>query len=424
MALKFVFGSAVAALVLTSPALAQPIEPDNLFARDRNVSVSERPRPEYDAPGFQNGALLFYPELTLGAELSDNVFGTASNEESDIALIFNPSLGFETTWSRHALSGDISATRREFLDFEDESVWNASGGIDGRLDISREANLTAGARYSALTEPRTSAGAAGQAAEPIEYDTFAGYVGGERAAGRVRLQGGVDLSTFDYEDSVLFGGGIADQDFRDRSEYVYTARGDVALSPDTAIFARARFNNREYDLAPPAVAALRDSDGATFDVGADFDIRGVARGVVGVGYTEQKYDDPSFPDIDGFSVDGLVEWFPTPITTITATASRSVNDSAVANSGGFFATSVGVNIDHELRRNVVVFAGASLSEDDYAGIDRVDERVNFAAGVTYFVNRTAGIRASYSYEEQESSGAQGNQDFAKNVIGISLVLRR
>lgn len=424
MNLKLVLGAAIGAFGLGSPGVAQVMEADSMFARDRNVSVSERPRPEYDPAGVQNGAFVFFPELTLGAEFSDNIFGTPSNEQSDVIGVFNPAVRFQTTWSRHSLTGGVSVTRREFLDFSDESVWNATGGVDGRLDINREANLSAGARYSSLTEPRTSAGAAGSAAVPIEYETFAGYVGGERAAGRVRLQGRFDLGTFDYQDAPLFGGAIADQDFRDRSEYTYTARGDVAISPDTAVFARARLNTRDYDLTPPAVPLQRDSNGATLDVGADFDIRGVARGVVGVGYTEQDYDDASLPDIDGLSVEGLVEWFPTPITTITVTASRSVSDSAVAGSGGFFATSVGFNVDHELRRNVVVFAGASLSEDDYAGIDRIDERVNFAAGVTYFMNRTAGIRAAYNYEQQDSSGAQGNQDFTRNIVGISLVLRR
>ncbi|WP_375547540.1 outer membrane beta-barrel protein [Oceanicaulis alexandrii] len=414
----------LAGATLTPQAEAQTDSNDSMFARDKNVSVLQRPRPDYDAGGVQNGALLIYPELTLGLEFTDNVFGTSSNEESDTIAVITPAVSFNTTWSRHAVSGDASVTRREHFDFSDESVWNFTAGAGGQLDITREANLVAGARYSSLTEPRTSAGAAGQAAEPIEYDTWASYIGGERASGRLRALGRVDYSTFDYDDAPLFGGGIVDQDFRDRDELVLTGRGDYAMSPDTALFARLRYNDRAYDLSPPDVPLLRDSDGYTFDVGADFDIRGVARGVIGVGYTEQDYESPALPDIDGLSVEGLVEWFPTQLTTVSFNASRSVQDSAVAGSGGFFGTSVGVNVDHELRRNVIISAGVSLSEDDYSGIDRTDERLNVTAGVTYFVNRTAGIRASFSYQDQDSSGAAGNQDFSKNVIGLSLVLRR
>ena len=409
---------------LAPVAMAQTAGADSMFARDRNVSVFQRPRPEYSAAGIQNGALLIYPELVLGLEFDDNVFATSANEESDVVAVFNPSLNFDTTWSRHSVTGDISATRREYFDFSDESVWNYTGGVGGQLDITREANLTAGARYSSLTEPRTSAGAAGQAAEPIEYDTWSAYLGGERAAGRIRAQARVDFNTYDYDDAPLFGGGIADQDFRDREVYILSARGDYAVSPDTAIFGRLRYNDRSYDLAPPSVPLLRDSEGYTFDIGADFDLNGVARGVIGLGYTEQDYESATLPDVDGLSVEGLIEWFPTQLTTVTVTASRSVEDAAIGGSGGYFATSAGVSVDHELRRNVIISAGVSLSEEDYSGVDRTDERLNVSGGVTYFLNRTAGVRASYSYVDQDSSGAAGNQDYSKNVIGLSLVLRR
>jgi len=409
---------------VTPVAMAQADRAETMFDRDRNVSVQQRPRPEYTAGGIQNGALLIYPELTLGLEFTDNVFGTSSNEESDTIAVIRPAVNFATTWSRHELTGDASVTRREHFDFSDESVWNATAGAGGQLDINREANLSAGARYASLTEARTSAGAAGQAAEPIEYDTWSAYFGGERAAGRLKVQGRLDFSSLDYDDAPLFGGGIAEQDFRDRETYVLTGRGDYAASPDTAFFGRLRYNQREYDLAPPSVPLLRDSEGYTFDVGADFDIRGVARGVIGLGYTEQDYESAALPDIDGLSVEGIVEWFPTQLTTVTFNASRSVQDSAVAGSGGFFATSAGVNVDHELRRNVVVSAGVTLSEDDYSGIDRTDERINVQAGVTYYMNRNVGVRASYNYLDQDSSGAAGNQDYTKNVIGLSLVIRR
>ena len=395
----------------------------SLFARDRNVSVMERPRPEYTSGGIQNGAFIFTPELNLSLEFTDNVFGTAANEESDTIAVFNPTVGIETTWSRHALTADASVTRREYFDFSDESVWNYTLGGAGRLDIQRDTFVEGGLRYSSLTEARTSAGAANQAAEPIEYDLFNAFVGGRRALGRVLLQGELGLDDVDYDDAPLFGGGIANQDFRDHEQVKGMVRGDYALSPDTAVFGRISLNEREYDLAPPTVPVLRDSSGYTLDGGADFDIRGVARGQVGVGYTEQDYDSAALPDVDGLSVDAVVEWFPTQLTTVTVQASREVRDAPFNNSGGFFATAAGVTVDHELRRNVILHAGLSLGEDDYADIDRTDERFGVNAGLTYFMNRNVGLRASWNYADQDSSGTAGNQEFSRNTVGISLVLR-
>lgn len=395
----------------------------NLFDRDRNISVMERPRPEYSSGGIQRGAFIFTPESRISLEFTDNVFGASVNEESDFIAVFNPTVGVESTWSRHALTADASVTRREYFDFSDESVWNYSFGGAGRLDIQRDAYLEAGLRYSSLTEARTSAGAANAAAKPIEYDLLNVFVGGRRAFGRLLLQGELGLDDVDYEDAPLFGGGVADQDFRDHEQVKGMVRGDYALSPDTAVFGRIEVNKRKYDLVPPAVPTLRDSSGYTIDGGADFDIRGVARGRVGVGYTEQDYDSAELPDVDGLSVDALVEWFPTQLTTVTIQASRKVRDAPFNNSGGFFATAAGVSIDHELRRNVIVHAGVSLGEDAYADIDRTDERLGINAGVTYFMNRNVGVRVSWNYIDQDSSGTAGNQEFSRNTVGISFVFR-
>ena len=420
---KIIISAAIAAATFSVGEVRGQERAESLFDRDRNVSVMQRPRPEYTSGGIQQGALIFTPELNLGLEFTDNVFGTSANEESDLIGVFNPTLGVETTWSRHAVTADASVTRREYLDFSDESVWNYTAGAAGRLDIQRDAFLEAGLRYSQLTEARTSAGAANQAAEPIEFDTLNAFAGGRRAFGRVLLRGELGLDEVDYDDAPLFGGGIVDQDFRDHTQTKASARADFAVSPDTALFGRVRANERDYDLAPPNVPVLRDSEGYTVDAGADFDINGVARGVFGLGYTEQDYESAALPDVDGVSVDGLIEWFPTQLTTVTVQAVRDVRDAPFANSGGFFATSAGVNVDHELRRNVIVSAGLTLSEDDYQGLDRTDERFSVNAGVTYFMNRNVGVRGSWTYTDQDSSGADANQVFSRNVVGISLVLR-
>lgn len=392
-----------------------------MFARDRNVSVMERPRPEYETRVIQAGAFVYKPQLNLALEYTDNVFAAASQEEEDFVAVINPQIAAQSTWSRHGFSADASVTRREYLDFTDESVWNYNVGALGQLDVVRDTFFTLGANYASLTEPRTSAGAAGQAAEPIEYDTGLVAAAFERTVNRVRVRGDVDYSTMDYDDAPLFGGGFAEQDFRDRDQIQYKLRGDYAISPDTALFARVKFNEREYDLSPPDVAVLRDSDGYTIEGGADFDLGGIARGAVAVGYMEQRFDSPVFQDIDGLSVDALVEWFPTQLTTVTFIASRGVQDAAIAGAAGYLNTNFTATVDHEVRRNVILSGTVQLSEDDYDGVDRLDERVNYEIAATYFLNRNLGLRASVNHFEQESSGAAGNQDYELNRVAVSLV---
>ena len=117
----------------------------------------------------------------------------------------------------------------------------------------------------------------------------------------------------------------------------------------------------------------------------------------------------------------LVEWFPTQLTTVTATGSRTIEDSAIIGSGGYLSTGVGLQIDHEFKRNVILGAALSYSEDDYEGIDRNDNRFSGTLSATYLVNRRLGVSLAASHMEQSSDGADAGSDFDVNRLMISFV---
>lgn len=394
-----------------------------LWDRDRNVSVTQRPRPEYDALGMRAGALILRPSLTLGVERNDNIFATATNEESDTIFVINPSITVDTTWSNHAFNAHADVRRNNYSSFDTESTTDYSFGAGGRIDIARGSSVFGSGSFSRGTEPRTSAGAAGFAAEPIRFDTTAFAIGAEHTFNRLRLRGGYDFAKSDYDSALLIGGGVASQDFRDQNTHRYTLRGDVAISPDTSVFVRYRYNERDFRLSPPAVAVNRDSTGYTFDAGLEFDLGGLARGEIGVGYMKQEYDSPVFGTVDGFSVDGMIEWFPTQLTTLTFTARRGIEDSGIAASAGYIGTSLSAQADHELRRNVILTARVDYANDEYQGIDRDDRRWGASFQATYMANRNVGFSASYAHLNQSSSGTAAPRDFSTNRFMVSVVLQ-
>lgn len=394
-----------------------------MWDRDRNVSVMQRPRPEYDALGIRAGAFIWRPRADLGIEHNDNIFATATAEQSDTIFVINPSVSVDTTWSTHAFNAFANVNHREYSDFSNESTTDYSFGTSGRIDIVRGSSISASASHSRGTEPRTSAGAAGTAAEPIRFDTTNFAIGGDHVFNRLRVRGGYDFSKLDYDDARLIGGGVASQAFRDRTLHRWTARADYAVSPDTAVFARYRHNERDYRVSPPGVANARDSKGHVFDVGFEFDLGGLARGEIGLGYMKQRYDNPGFADVDGFSIDGLIEWFPTQLTTVTFTAQRGIEDSGIAASAGYIGTAFSARVDHELMRNVILTGQLDYANDEYQGIDREDRRWGATVGATYLLNRNVGIRAGYNYVDQSSSGAAGNRDFSVNRFTLGLVLQ-
>lgn len=403
-----------AAGLLTLPALGQS------FERDRNTSVMDRPRPEYDALGRRVGAFTAYPAASFGVVHDDNIFGSASNEVSDTALSGAAELLLSSNWSRHMLSFFGLVSHNEYLDVSSESHTDFTLRATGRVDVQRATALGGSVYYQDLTELRTSSSVPLNAAEPIDYSLTGveAYVSHER--GRVLLGARSTWRSYDYSSVRSVTGGILDQSFRDRDIWTGTLRSDFALSPDTAFFIEGSYNNRNYDLAPPIVAFLRDSDGYEVLGGVNFDITNLIRGEIGAGYLRQSFDDPALPNVNGFGVRANVEWFPTQLTTVNFSAARSAEDSVFAGSSGYLSTRFSAGVDHELLRNLILSAELGYVIEDYKGIDREDERWSGTLAATYLMNRHVGVTGSYTYLEQNSSGTAIGRDYNANRVGISL----
>ena len=393
----------------------------DLFARDRSVAVRERSRPEYEALGTRAGTFMVYPKIEWSAEGNDNIFAVATGEDNDVIFRVRPDVSLESTWSRHALAAFARASIDRYQDFDTEDSETWSAGASARLDVVRGAAINFGADYASLIEPRTSSNTPGFAAEPVQYDITQAFLAAGRTLGRVRLSGRGDVRTFDYSDVRSVTNTVIDQDDRDREIRSLTGRVDVALSPATALFVQVTGNDRDYDVASTPVFAARDSSGYEALAGVNFELGAVARGELAAGYISQAYDDARFKDISGFGARAQVEWFPTELTTFTATGSRTIEDAGIAGSNGYLSSSIGVRVDHELLRNLILTASANRSVDAYEGIDREDTRLDAGISGTWLVNRNLGVNLAASRFEQESSGVRGGPDFTVNRLIVSLV---
>lgn len=413
-------GSAVAQS--TSGALAGAAGQDaNIFARDRAVAVRDRPRPEYEALGIPAGTFMAFPRIQADLEYNDNVFAVATRPESDWVVKFRPEVAVESGWSRHALSAYARATLSRYVDFDGENTNDYGFGTAGRVDITRASNIVGGADYARISEPRTSSNAPASTREPIAYDLTSAYLAGSQVRGRTKLSARGDVRQFNYKDGQTLAGVVVNQDDRDRTVSSLTARGDYAISPATAVFAQVTSNARDYKDAGTLAQPARDSDGYELLVGANFEVGAVARGEVAVGYISQSFDAPRYDKIDGFGARAQMEWFPTQLTTVTATASRTIEDAGIINAAGYLSTATGIQIDHELMRNVLLNGSLTWSTDEYAGIDRTDDRLQASVGGTYLMNRTVGISLAASHFEQTSAGSNGGVDFSVNRLSMSVV---
>lgn len=395
------------------------------YDRGNNQGVGERPRPDYDAKGVPAGGFRLFPSVTAAIESNDNVFATADNisqpvVEDTIARI-DGSARLSSGWSRHALNLTASGGYNEYLDNSEDAISRFGLGADGRLDIHRDWRATFSASFANDKEARGRNDPVGLA-DPIEYESRAANAALVGSFNRIRLTGGGGVQDTDFEDGRLAGGGVFSQDFRDITGTNINGRVDLALSPDTAVFVSGRQDWREFDVVDPVTGFTRNFDAQQALAGASFDITRLIRGEIGVGYFWAQFDNPNQPDVDGFSLSGNLDWFPTLLTTIGFSAGRNVTESGVAGVASLTRADYGVQVDHELRRNIILVGGARYVKDDYNGIAREDDRTEYTAGFDWLVNRVATINARYARADQDSTVPL--REFEQNRAWFGLTLRR
>lgn len=393
------------------------------FDRGRNESVTTRARPEFDAPGIRTGGITFHPGVVAEVGTDSNVFYQNTNEQDDVVYALKPRVDAATTWSRHSLSGTVSLEDYRYADNDSEDHTDIFVAGQGRLDIRRGTYLILGGEQSRLSERRGDPDSPVNAAKPLRYEARSAFVTGVHEFNRARVSLRLDRLNLNYKDAPLSGGGIADQDERDHTVTTATGRLEYALSPDTALVAQVSGNQRDYDLKPPQATVNRESKGTSYLVGVNTDLSNLVRGELIVGYLEQQYDDWSMADASGLALEANIEYFATPLTTISAGASRSVEETLTAGASSYVATQANIRIDHELRRNVLLTAGIGVVNRDFQGTARNDDVTQADVGARFLLNRRMELGARYRYERQQSSGPVADPEYDANRFVVSLGVR-
>lgn len=385
---------------------------------NRNVGVRDRARPGYDAVGIRAGGFMVYPEASVTGTYNDNIFASDVGEVDDFITTLAAGIAVQSNWSRHALNLNAGLAQLLFADNSDEDRldWNIGG--NGRVDITRDTNISGGLSYAQLHEDRGAPNAVGLAAEPTEYTLFQAEAALAHRFNRVTTRIGATYADYDYDSVPLIGGGVLNQDDRDREQFTQFLRLGYDVSPDTNLYVQGTLNQRKYDQQPPVVLLDRDSDGWAIVGGADFRLTNLAQGEVYIGYQEQSFDDPTLPDISGLAFGAAVDWFVTPLTTIRINAASTVEETVAAGASGFLDQSVGLRIDHELMRNVIVGARASYANQDFEGIARSDDTIRAGLGVDYLINRNLSAGLEYGYTDRDSNVP--GLDYMRNEIGLTL----
>lgn len=391
----------------------------DLFVRNRAVAVRDRPQPAYDPLGIRAGGFTAFPRLQSGVVHDNNIFAAEGDRQPATTLRLTPEVVVRSNWSRHAFETRARAEIDRNLDFDSENTTDWSLGGAGRLDVARGVDITLAADYARDHEARTAPGAGPGARRPITFDLASTSLAATRSQGRLRLSAKAAVLRYDYRNGLSAAGAVIEQDDRDRTVARLTGRANYALSPATALFFQVARDDRNYRKV--AGSPERSSSGHEALAGVDFELGALIRGEVAAGYIRQDFQDAAYGDLDGFGGRARLSWFPTQLTTLTATAARSVADTGVIGAAGALRTDLSIGVDHELLRNLILTAETAWSEDDYNGLDRTDTRFAASFSAIYRLDRRYGLTTGLTYLDQSSSGAAAGPSYRSTRLSVAVV---
>jgi hypothetical protein len=419
-----IFGCGTAALAQTAiqPSSTEYDAKTDFYGRGKNTSVLERQRPDYEALGIQQGGMTIYPTVEVGATYDDNVFATSNHTKSDEYLLVKPSIVAESNWGRHGLRLSAELDNEDYSRFTTENELGYHLHADGRIDVHGESTINMGLLADRQYEARGNVYAVTDTVKPVQFDSQGVYARGTYVQDRIRLTLGGEAQNYDYQNVGLIGGGFVDEASRNAHSWDANARVDYALTPDTAVFANITEGGTNYLEGAPNLR--RDSGTTEVLGGVNFDITALARGEIGIGYFDRNYTSSAYPDFSGLSAGAKLEYFPTPLLTVTLLAQRKPQDAAFITASGFISSSTSIGADYEVRRNWIASATVGYEKDDFEGVDRHDQVTNLTLTSRYYVTRTIGVGANVIYADRSSAGAFAGPSYKDTQVGVFLVFQR
>lgn len=393
-----------------------------IFSEDlpQGETVTTRARPELDALGVHAGSFFIFPSLRQDFTYNDNVFATDGNEESDVIYSLQPNVTVKSDWNQHSLNLSAGADLGFYFDETDENFQDYQAAISGSVDVTKSTRIRANGGYFHQHEARGNPDDVG-GAEPTELDRYRAGGSASHRFNRVAVTAGGNFERVDYDDVDAVGGGKIDNDDRDRSIYSPALEVGYQILPQYVAFVRGEGEVVRYTRSLDRNGFNRDSDGFRVVGGAKIDITNVIFGDVFAGYGKQSYDDSNFDSIDGFIFGGDMKWNPTRLTTVGLKLDRQLTETITASSSGYVSSGVGLRVDHELLRNLILNAFFGYRRDEFDGISRDDDNFRAGVGANYAMNRYFILNARYAYRKRDSN-TTGN-DFSQNTVSGSVTAR-
>ncbi len=419
--LAAILSVATGATPARSQLLDQLINPDIPgIAGEPGVTVTSRQRPDYDPLGVRFGNVTVRPELRESVGYDDNVNGS-SRAQGSALVETDARVAAKYEDSQSTAGARLSVDDVRYLSKSAQSFTNWQAGLGGTYLVGRD-TLSLGYDHFNLSQTPRDLDVP-QLDQPLAYRLDLLRASYKAVFSRLFVQPGIALAAYSYDNGTV-GGKPYLQSSRNRLVATPSVTVGYELSPRRNLVfvvrdAVASYDNRRIFGAKP------DFNDLSVLAGIDYDADGIWRFRLLGGYETRDFSSRQYKTIAAPIAEAAVIWSPTGLTTVTASATRHIQDSADDTTIGFTETALGLRVDHELLRNVLLQAHVRYAVDEYSHNQGTESLVRFGAGATWLLNRNLQLETSAEHSTRTSGGAvraSGLNGYDGTIVLVTLRL--
>jgi hypothetical protein len=382
------------------------------------------PKPDEDpfAPvGIRLGSFVLRPAIEQGVTATSNADSSPGGKS---AVLSETTLRFSATsdWARNSASIDGYGIFRKSL--SGQELHDVNGRVEGKLNLDLDNEWRAVGKLGYETAPESGSSPVvitGTLSQP-QRQTFDGSLGIEKSVGKARL-GLTGAAEHDsYGDADLSTGGTISQKDRDSTLYTATLRGGYEISPALTPFVEAELGRRVYDQRIDQSGFERSSNRVGLRTGLELDLDEKFGGEVSAGWIRESFDDDRLGSIAAPTLSAKLRWSPERGTVIGLRGTTTLEDTTTAGESGSVLYSTRLTAERQIRADLTGEAALGLDWRNYSGTGGHDLIWSAEAGLTWWMNRYAGIRTRLRHETV-SSNLPGRNTHTESVY-LGLVLQR
>ena len=362
------------------------------------VTVASRARPLYDPPGVRLGSFIIRPSLAEGFGYDSAANGLAPARASGL-LQTTAALLAASDWSRNNMSAYLRIDNLTYPHVTAQSHTDLTGSLGQTLDFAA-GQLAVSVSHLALNQTARDLNAPALT-HPGQYSIDNARIGFDTLRGYLVLQPSLQFTAYRFA-NVVAGGRPTTQTTRNRDvlEAATTARFGNELLRDFVVVLRG---DSIHYVAPASGQPSRNATAVSALVGLDHATDAIWRYRALVGYQVRSFASSAYHTEAAPIAELNVIFSPTGLTTLTATASRQIEDAAAENVASYTLLEGRLTIDHELLRNLLLSAYGDLQRGDTAQGGGHETSLGFGVGATWLVSRHARMALTLDHTEKHST---------------------